>query len=491
VQKGRLYALIGLIIAAVICASVLIYRELSTEQVATDLPIEKSTPAASVFPSPDKTRYQMKLRLDIASNTLFGTTLLNTENTSGKNLNELWFTAYPDSFRSSDITPAPPEAYYAGFNQGGLSFDYIKINGKAAQHSEIGTSIQVKAASIIKPGDAIEVEMGWRDKIPRVKYRYGNYKTVYMLGSFYPALNLLSGDGWHNTYNSVFGDPFCFQTAYYAVSLNIPNSYNMVSTGRIVNHSTEDDGRDTYLIEAREARDFSLLVMYDYTEIKKDVKGTTIKCYFPSGHSETAQKTLQKSSQILNYYASQFGSYPFGEFKVAFVPMQGFHGMEYSGLIFLREEFLQENYEPERRDFILAHEIAHQWWYGLVGNDQLREPWLDEGLANWSAYRYLQDVEGRPIPTDYKNYEGMNLGKELKEMYSRQDYYSTAYNGGEAFWFGLEKELGHTTVIKVLRRYLADHKNKIATTRDLMDIIKLEANRDMSGYIDKWFSAKI
>jgi aminopeptidase N len=89
---------------------------------------------------------------------------------------------------------------------------------------------------------------------------------------------------------------------------------------------------------------------------------------------------------------------------------------------------------------------------------------------------------------EYK--EGMNLGKELREMYSRQEYYNTAYTGGEAFWFGLEKELGHETVIKVLRRYLVNYKHKIATTQDLIDIIELEANQDMSGYIYKWFPPK-
>jgi len=82
------------------------------------------------------------------------------------------------------------------------------------------------------------------------------------------------------------------------------------------------------------------------------------------------------------------------------------------------------------------------------------------------------------------------LGKELRDMYSSQEYYRTAYAGGEAFWFGLEDQLGHDAVIKVLRRYLAEYKNRIATTHDLLDIIKLEAHKDMSKYINKWFPVK-
>ncbi|MDD4802873.1 MAG: M1 family metallopeptidase [Syntrophomonas sp.] len=488
-QKRYTYLFMSLIVIAVLCATAIVYKK-QPPVPAVALLAPQSPAVAGIFPAPDKTSYQMRLRLDVSNNILYGTTLLKTQNTCGNKLDELWFTAYPNCLQKSDTTPAPQEAYFAGFNPGWLRFNHVKVNGQEVQFFEKGVSIQVKTASAIAAGDDIQVEIIWQAKIPRLKYRFGSNNTVYMLGNFYPALNVLTKDGWLNSYNSVFGDPFCFQTAYYAVSLNIPNAYNMVATGRTVSRTTEDDGRDTYLIEARDARDFSLLVMYDYTEIKQEIKGVTVKCYFPGQHTEVAQKVLRKSGQILSYYASRFGSYPYEEFKVAFVPMQGFHGMEYCGLIFLREDFLQQGYEPERSEFILAHEIAHQWWYGMVGNDQLREPWLDEGLANWSAYKYLQEIEGKQIPSGLEYRNGMDLGKEMRDIFSSQEYYRTAYTGGESFWFGLEKELGNDRVIKVLRRYLADYKNKIATTQDLMDIIKMEAGQDMSEYIYKWFPPK-
>ena len=122
----------------------------------------------------------------------------------------------------------------------------------------------------------------------------------------------------------------------------------------------------------------------------------------------------------------------------------------------------------------------------MVGNDQAKEPWLDEGLANWSAYKYFQDVEKIAPPEDVLK-EGVNLGRELRDMYSRQDYYLTAYSGGEAFWFGLEEELGEDEVKGVLRRYLAEYRYKIATSQDLLKIIREEAHRDLESYFRKWF----
>jgi len=486
-QRNHFY--IFMIVIAVLCASTFFYFEQKGSGNDSPPPLQKEIKleSAAMFPDPASTRYQMQLYLDVATRTLYGSTLLTTQNSTAQDLQELWFTVYPNCFRNSQDTPAPPEAYYAGFNEGWLEFDTFKVNGLAAQISGNGACLRVKPASRIQAGSKLTIEMKWKVKIPRVKYRFGSKDMVYMLGNFYPTLNVLSNDGWHNAYNVGFGDPFCFHTADYQVVVNIPGGYNFVSSGQIVDSQAEDDGRETYLVQAENARDFCLLVMYDYTEIEEKIKGTTIKCYFPGKNNQAAAlQILQQSARILDYYACQFGSYPYAELKTVFVPMQGFHGMEYSGLVFLQEELLQANAGEQNGQFILAHEIAHQWWYGMVGNDQLKEPWLDEGLANWSAYQYLHEIENQPLPV-IKSSPGTNLGKELSQMNSRQDYYLTAYRGGEAFWFGLENKIGHEAVIKVLRQYLAQYKHKIANTHDLMSIIKTEAHQNMDEYIYQWF----
>ena len=488
-HKNHFYIFIMLI--AVLSASIFFYLDRKDSWNGSLAAIQKQPESQStvMFPDPEQTRYQMQVYLDVETRTLYGTTLLTTKNTSGKSIRELWFTVYPNCFRDSQTTPAPPEAYYEGFNEGWLAFDSFKVNGVPAEISGQGSSLRVKPASMLLPDRDIKIEMSWKVLVPKLKYRFGSADSIYMLGNFYPTLNVLCKDGWHNAYNSSFGDPFCFHSANYQVVLNIPSGYNFVSSGKTIDAQAEDNGREIYLVEAENARDFCLLVMYDYTEIEEKIKNTTIKCYFPGNQTQTAERLLKQSAQILDYYACQFGSYPYEEFKTVIVPMQGFHGMEYSGLIFLQDEMLQSAVEQPRSQFILAHEIAHQWWYGTVGNDQLKEPWLDEGLANWSAYQFLHDMQGQALPSPGPRTKEMNLNKGLAQMDSQQDYYLTAYRGGEAFWFGLEEKLGHDKVIKVLRRYLAEYRNKIATTEDLKNIIEDEANENMDEFFNQWFTS--
>lgn len=484
--KRRFY--LWIVIIGAVCAAYYIYAGKGIGETVSAVPPSKET-GVYLFPAPGKTVYQMGLYLDINARILYGNTVLNTVNSSGQPLHSLYFTAYPNAFRDLEETPAPRTAYYAGFDEGWLEFEKFKINGEEVEFFQNGVSVEAVLLRDIIPGENIVVEMEWRAKVPKLAYRYGTKDAVYMLGNFYPFLNVFSDEGWHNSCNSAFGEPFCIHCADYIVRLNIPEAYDIVSTGIVTEVFAEDNGRETYIVKAENARDFSLVVMHNYRGLTAKQNKTAVMCYAPSRSIDCAEDILRETVEIIKYYSCVWGSYPYPDFKVVFVPIEGFHGMEYSGLIFLREGFLNPGYNKEHSEFILAHEIAHQWWYGIVGNDQLREPWLDEGLANWSAYKYLEHYKGiSPFSYD-KLGTSVDLAQKLTDMYSAHEYYRTAYYGGEAFWFGLEEELGEEKVHKVLRRYLADYRFKIANTQGLLAVIRKEANRDMRDYFSKWFSS--
>lgn len=457
----------------------------NTEVVAT---VEYNDPDPSFpFPAPGKTLYRMSLYLDIDTSTLHGTTLLTTNNTSSQVLSELWFTIYADAFRQANTTPAPLSAYYAGFDPAGIEFEEIIVNHQPVDYIKEDVSLRLMPMEDILPGQDINVEMQWKAQIPRVSYRYGYKDGVFVLGGFYPVLNVHDGQGWRTSYNSAFGDPFCFNCADYVVRLNIPQAYSMVSTGSVVETITEDNGRYFITAAAENVRDFGMAVYDQYQHFTQKAPGPTVSLYVPARVDTDMGPLLQETIDILDFFSCTWGSYPYLDFKAVFVPMEGFHGMEYSGLIFLSEDLLPPRTDQQHTRFILAHEIAHQWWYGIVGNDQLREPWLDEGLANWGAYKYLNQ-QGTAVSGGKPASNPTNLARELNEMYSRNDYYSTIYTGGESFWWGLEQEIGEEKVKQVLRSYLANYRFQIATTDDLLQIIQQEAHYDMQEYFANWFN---
>ena len=440
----------------------------------------------SLFPLPEDTTYRMALKIDPIALTITGFSQITSRNTSGRDLNEIWLTTYPNAMRDRSGTPAPASAYYAGFSPGYLNITSVKVNDIPATCEDLGISCRIEPPRTIAKGEAVVIDLEWMAKIPQAAYRFGSKDGVLLLGNFYPVLNVLDQGTWHLSSNSRFGDPFFTQSAGYMVHLRIPEAYQVVATGSILSIEAEDNGWQSLTIKADMARDFALAAAYNYRKSTLTVDKTSVVGFFAGQNQALEKEVLERAAAAIKYYNCTYGSYDRPQLVLVQAPMKGFQGMEYSGLIFLAEEALQPEYGEPRRAFLIAHEIAHQWWYDMVGNNQLEEPWLDEGLANWSARQYLKVVEYRATPGRLIN-RSANLQQSLSDMSDKSNYLDTAYQGGEAFWYQLEDQLGEEKVLKVLRSYLATYKFRTATTEDLRRIISQESNVPLDAFFQRWF----
>ncbi|MGE5416794.1 MAG: M1 family metallopeptidase [Acidobacteriota bacterium] len=449
----------------------------------------KPTFAASekkdVFPQPDNTVYRMALKLDPANLTLTGHSVIKTRNTSDSILNEIYFATYPNSMRQSAYTPAPASAYYNGFDPGWLVVSSATVNGMDVDFLDYGINGMLDLPEYIDSGQSITIDLKWSAKIPKAAYRYGSKDGAILLGNFYPVLNIKDDSGWHNTCNIAFGDPFYTQSADYQVKLSLPINYQAVCTGKVDNITADGRGEQTIEVSAPQVRDFAVAALCNFANDSLDVNGIRIKCYYRPGDAEVAKAILGIAAASTQYYNNTFGTYPFSDLLVVQAPMEGFRGMEHSGLVFISDAAFKPKYDARDRAFLVAHEVAHQWWFGMVGNDQITEPWLDEGLASWSADRYLKKVEYRTAR--YRSPDKVNLDRSLNQITNRQSYYDIAYWSGAAFWNGLEQKLGEDEVVAVLRVYLARFRNKTATTEDLRQVIVDESGQDLESYLDRWF----
>lgn len=432
------------------------------------------------FPQPDKTTYQMDLYLDAMKRIVYGQSQIKTVNTSGRVLGELWLTIYPQAFQSAAATPAPHSSYSQGFSPGSMQIGQITINGENSEFVTEGILLKVMLPHDILPEEGITADISWQAQVPRAAYRYGTAEGVFMLGHLYPALNAMTDKGWCLPVSSPFGDPFCLSTASYLVRVNVPQDYRLVTSGELVACLALDNGRENHLIKAEMVRDFSLTACSGYEKLQQVDKNTILKCFVPMELRAEGRQLLKDTSQIMEYFSCLWGSYPYRELSVVVAPMQGFAGMEYAGVVYVSEDQLKR----PGLIMLLAHEIAHQWWYGLVGNDQYDEPWLDEGLAGYSAALYMNHRDG------FKSRPAVimtaAIDQALTDFAGDDQYRQVIYQGGESFWWALEQELGPDKVQKILRSYLANYKYQLATTEDLKRVINQEAHRDMSGFFSAW-----
>jgi len=118
-------------------------------------------------------------------------------------------------------------------------------------------------------------------------------------------------------------------------------------------------------------------------------EGIPLRVFFPPPLRAAAEKALRVAEEALEIYTEKLGNFPYPDLDLVIVPLASAGGVEYPRLILIAEKYA---FDPESELFaeIVAHELAHQWWYGEVGADQVREPWLDEALATYTSGLYFE-----------------------------------------------------------------------------------------------------
>src|SRR5699024_5251310 len=133
-------------------------------------------------------------------------------------------------------------------------------------------------------------------------------------------------------------------------------------------------------------------------------------------------------------------------------------------------------------ELTVIHEVAHQWWYGVVGNNQIEEPWLDESFAMYSEILFYNEVYGEEegekcynrVVDRYKEGIGDSDKKEvvLTPLYELEDdnEYGDLLIKGFMFLHEIQKDLGKDKFYNILNSYYDKYKFSIATTKDFIDI---------------------
>ena len=245
------------------------------------------------------------------------------------------------------------------------------------------------------------------------------------------------------------GDPFVTPSSP-LVRLTVITDRRLVlaTTGDRVSAST--DGL-TQRFEARNVRDMTITAAPDFRSISARVGDTTIRYYYRS--SANAQTTLDAAVSAFRRIQARLGDYPYATFKV--VQSAGGFGMESPQLIWVPYGHGSANLR-----YLVAHETAHQWFYGLVGNDQARQPFADEAAADFVArfvtvgQRSSNCSTGRLDLTIY--------------AYAATCYYERVYIQGGNLIDAARRQMGSTAFWRALRGYVADNRYELVSNRTLL-----------------------
>ena len=235
-------------------------------------------------------------------------------------------------------------------------------------------------------------------------------------------------------------------------------------------------------------RDFMLAMSADYEVVTQTVEDVTVRSFYLPGDQAGGEHGLKVAADALRVYSRRFGAYPFAELDVVESGTRA-GGIEYPGLVVIAESLYGQAGEGSYFDFVVAHEVAHQWWYSLVGNDQVNHPWLDESLTGYSTILYYQDVLGRSVADQVlaQSFEApyQRLVQEKRDQkvdqpvaaFTRDDYSAVVYRKGPLFFHALRQAIGDDKFDAFLKAYFRQNRYDIATAERMLVAAESVADR--------------
>jgi aminopeptidase N len=273
----------------------------------------------------------------------------------------------------------------------------------------------------------------------------------------------------------------------------------MVAAGREINHE-ENGGRQIVTFAAGPARDFYLAASADYEVISQTVGEVTFNSYAPASLEEGAQMAIEASISSFEFFGESFVPYPYTEYDIVSTPTYAL-GIEYPGIIAITDRIydmggtFSGSSNSVMMEATVAHEAGHQWFYNLVGNDQLDEPWLDESLTQFVTWQYFAEQYGANGASGFEqslrgrwarvNDENIPIGMPVAD-YEGSTYSAIIYGRGAFFFEALRDEMGEENFDAFMKDYVVSNSWGIGTGENMKELAEKHCKCDLTGLYKEW-----
>jgi hypothetical protein len=394
----------------------------------------------------------------------------------------------PNTFGVSvpDIVFNVPAAHQPGV----FTLHSVEIDGVSLEYQLDGTTLRVLLPRPLPPHESVTLTLTFVVRVPELidPQSFADANLAYtgdalMAGYWYPVLApYRSGGGWLTTPWYPVGDPFVSESADYTAVITATPGVTIVSGGEVTRAG------NVWRYDLPQARTFGFIASPLYRTLSFTSNSTRYEVSVLPRHLSLAPITLQTLLKAERLFTTLYGPYPYPSLRVA--EFSGPWSLEFSGFFVLgAAEF--EHYDGTNRNRLIritAHETSHQWWYGVAGNDQVREPWLDEGFARFNEVRYYEAYAPRDVQWWWATVIGPvrpsePLDAPITAFTNHRDYLESIYDQGARYLDTLRARLGARTFNAFLRDLYQRGAYHLITTADFFNI--LSAHTPLSGRVLK------
>jgi hypothetical protein len=318
---------------------------------------------------------------------------------------------------------------------------------------------------------------------------------MYEFASAYPIPCVYDEfDGWNTDPYLDTGDPFYLDMAYYDFNLTLPSAMKVAATGELLGVEVGATNTTYHYTPSAPVREITFCASRYYIVESQIYNGVNVSSYYlPESVSLWSGNGLAWGYRAMSLFNDTFGPYPYTTLNI--VEDYGFYyGMEYPCQVYMsniiNDRFQADQIPSDVLDAVIAHEVAHQWWYHLVGNDEIDAGYLDEGLTCWSVYLYSEfyDLGWTGKEGDFYAVKSMYPAKINQSIYDDSStYYFTAYTKTPVVLEKLRQIIGTDEYLNSLRLFFTRFSFRIAFLQDLQTAFEDQLNTDLDWFFIPMF----
>lgn len=379
--------------------------------------------------------------------------------------------------------------------QSEMTVSNVVVNGYAVepQADDQAPAIWLDLYPPVEPGQEINAAMDFEIEAFEIGQaapkRFGiTSGGVLIAPTFYPLLPLWLGDGWQVEPAPPGGDTTNSEVAFYEMEIDAPVELGLAVSGAEVDRQENDDGRQYLRVATGPVRDVAF-ALGPFEVLIDEVGDIQLRAWVLDEHLQDGLDMLQAAKLQVETMIDWVGPYPYTELDLVDAP-GAFGGIEYPGLVYIGTVGTEWLIEPT------VHEVAHQWFYGLIGGDQLYEPWLDEAAATYAEALYFERASFNATRTNFladlrdvvrhRTTGEMPIGLAVDEYPSENDYAIIVYFKGALFFDELRLRLGEQGFKAFLQGYFNQHRYQIATAEEFQDAAEAACACDLQTLFDLW-----
>jgi hypothetical protein len=474
--------------------------------------------AQTIFKQPLSARivtYTISVALDPVDKTLTGKETATWRNTSSDRVTELQFHLYLNAFKNTESTFMKESAGgLRGIRMAEGGWGWIDVTSMKTSEGEDLTSrmefihpddnndkdqtvIRVPLSKPVLPGQTIKLTIDFKAKLPRIFARTGYYQDYYMIGQWFPKFGVYEAAGqryatrgqW-NCHQFHANTEFYADYGVYDIDMTVPKDYVVGATGILMKEKDNGNGTKTVTHHAEDVHDFAWTASASYVDLSDQWNHVKIRVLMQPQRVHQASRYFESAKATLAYMDRHVGTYPYPNLTIIdpAYGASGAGGMEYPTLI-TAGSFWGVGRSLKAAEMVTVHEFIHNYFYGLVGNNEFEEAWLDEGFTQYYESRVMIDTYG--TKTSMLDWPGFTIGDfEVARMgytamrnpkiaptatpafaFKAGGYGSLTYQKTAVILTTLERMVGRPVMDTIMKTYFARWQFKHPCERDFVGVV--------------------